>query len=116
MNDCIFCKIVAQQIPAKIVYEDELMVAFHDIQPAAPVHVLLIPKKHFASMNDAKGEDFSLLAHLFQVAPQLATQLGVATTGYRLVNNCGADAGQVVFHYHLHLLGGSKLASLGHHA
>lgn len=113
MSDCIFCKITAGHIPAKKVYEDDLVLAFHDIQPAAPVHILVIPKKHFASMNDAQAEDFPILAHLMQVAQQIAREQGIDQTGYRLVNNCGPDAGQVVFHYHLHVLGGSPLAALG---
>jgi histidine triad (HIT) family protein len=114
MSDCIFCKIVAKQIPAKIVYEDDQVVCFHDIQPVAPVHVLLIPKKHFASHHDVRDEDWPVIAHLHKIAQQIAIEQGIAHTGYRLVNNCGSDAGQVVFHYHLHLLGGSKLTSLGH--
>lgn len=113
MGDCIFCKIIEGQIPAKKVYEDEYALAFHDIQPVAPVHILIIPKKHFASMNEAQQEDFPLLGKLLQAAQQIAREQGVADTGYRLVNNCGAHAGQVVFHYHLHLLGGSPLAGLG---
>jgi histidine triad (HIT) family protein len=110
--DCIFCKIVAGQIPAKIVFENETILAFHDIQPVAPVHVLLIPKKHVATMNDFQADDIHLLADLHLAAQQVAQQLGVAERGYRLVNNCGSDGGQVVYHVHYHLLGGESIGPL----
>ncbi|MBI2818891.1 MAG: histidine triad nucleotide-binding protein [Acidobacteria bacterium] len=102
---CIFCKIVAKEIPAKIVYEDTACLAFHDINPQAPVHVLVIPRKHFASAGEAMEEDEPVLGHLHRVAAQLAEQLGL-TAGHRVVMNTGAAAGQSVFHAHLHLLGG----------
>jgi histidine triad (HIT) family protein len=113
MGDCIFCKIIEGTIPSKKVYEDDLVLAFHDIQPAAPVHILLIPKKHFASMNDATGEDWEIIGHLHKVAQQVAKEQGVDESGYRLVNNCGPNAGQIVFHLHYHLIAGAKLAPLG---
>lgn len=113
MSDCIFCKIVEGSIPSKKVYEDDQVLAFHDIQPAAPIHVLMIPKKHFASMNDAGEGDWELIGHIHKAAQQIAKELGVADSGYRLVNNCGPNAGQVVFHLHYHLLAGAKLAPLG---
>jgi len=110
--DCIFCKIVDGAIPAKKVYESDTVLAFNDINPAAPVHVLVIPKKHIASMEDAAGEDFALLADALQATQQIARELGVAESGYRIVNNCGKNGGQEVFHIHLHLLAGAKLAPL----
>jgi histidine triad (HIT) family protein len=114
MVNCIFCRIIEGQIPSKKVYEDDQVYVFHDIQPAAPVHLLLIPKKHIASMNDLTEEDGLMIGHLHHVAQLVAKQLGVAETGYRIVNNCGPDAGQVVFHLHFHLLAGSTLSPLGH--
>ncbi|HWP85188.1 MAG TPA: histidine triad nucleotide-binding protein [Terriglobia bacterium] len=102
---CIFCRIAAKKSPAKIVYEDDSCVAFHDINPQAPVHVLLIPRKHFASAGEAGEEDEKVLGHLHRVAAQLAEQLKL-TAGHRVVMNTGPAAGQSVFHAHLHLLGG----------
>jgi histidine triad (HIT) family protein len=102
---CIFCKIIAKQIPARIAYEDATCVAFHDINPQAPVHVLIIPRKHFVSAGEAAEADEPVLGHLHRVAAQLAAQLGLAE-GHRVVMNTGPAAGQSVFHVHLHLLGG----------
>ncbi|QHT60287.1 histidine triad nucleotide-binding protein [Paenibacillus lycopersici] len=110
--DCIFCKIVEGSIPSKKVFENERIVAFHDIQPAAPVHMLIIPKKHIPTMNDVTAEDDALIAELFAVARQIASELGIAESGYRLVNNVNGDGGQVVYHLHIHLLGGAKLNGL----
>lgn len=110
--DCIFCKIVARELPSNIVYEDEHVLGFHDIQPQAPVHLLFIPKKHIASMNDMGESDWPLLAELHKAAVRTAQQLGLSESGYRLINNCGKDAGQVVFHLHYHLLGGANLGPL----
>lgn len=110
--DCIFCKIIEGQIPSKKVYEDDKVLAFYDIQPAAPVHVLIIPKKHIASMNDVAAADWGLIGEVHHAAQQIAKQLGVADAGYRLINNCGKDSGQVVFHIHYHLLGGEELGPL----
>lgn len=110
MEDCIFCQIVEGKLPSKKVYEDDRIVAFHDIQPAAPVHVLIIPKNHVSSMNEV--EDFSQIADIHRVAVQLAKELGIDQSGYRLVNNCGREGGQIVFHLHYHLLGGAKLGPL----
>ncbi|MBC8080942.1 MAG: histidine triad nucleotide-binding protein [Gorillibacterium sp.] len=109
--DCIFCKIVNGDIPSNKIFEDEYVIAFHDIQPAAPVHALIIPKKHIASLKEIDDGDWDLIGHIHRVARQIAEPLGVSETGYRLVNNCGPDAGQVVFHLHYHLLGGKKLGS-----
>ena len=102
---CVFCKIVRGEAPARIIYEDASCVAFHDINPQAPVHILVIPRKHFASAGEAAAEDEALLGHLHRVAADLARQHGLAA-GHRVVMNTGAAAGQTVFHVHLHLLGG----------
>jgi histidine triad (HIT) family protein len=110
--DCIFCKIVKGELPSSKVYENDKVVAFHDIHPAAPKHVLVIPKKHIASMNEAAEEDRELLGELFLAAKHVARELGIAESGYRLINNCGPDGGQVVYHLHLHVLGGEKLGGL----
>lgn len=112
MENCLFCKIVEGTIPSNKVYEDEQFLVFHDIQPAAPVHVLIIPKKHIASANDLSGDDFALIGELHKVAQKVATELGVADRGYRLINNCGTDGEQTVHHIHYHLLGGRKLGAL----
>jgi histidine triad (HIT) family protein len=111
--DCIFCKIVAGQIPANKVYEDEQVLAFHDIQPKAPVHVLVIPKKHLVSVNDLHADDSAMLGHLFAAVQQVAAATGVAETGYRTLTNTGKNAGQVVPHLHFHVLGGKMLGDLG---
>lgn len=112
MNDpnCLFCKIAAGAIPAKIVHDDALCVAFEDINPKAPVHVLVIPKQHIATVNDCAAENEPMLGHLVTVAAAIARARGVAESGYRTVLNCNAAAGQSVFHVHLHLLGGRSLA------
>jgi histidine triad (HIT) family protein len=112
MMNCIFCKITAGTIPAKKVLETEHVIAFHDIQPAAPVHILLIPKKHISSMNDLTSEDAHLIGEIHLAAQQVAEQLGIRERGYRLINNCGAEGGQVVYHLHYHLLGGQKLGPI----
>jgi histidine triad (HIT) family protein len=108
--DCLFCKIVAGQIPAKKVYEDPLCVGFADINPQAPVHVLFVPRRHLPTLNDATIEDRELLGHLVTSAAKVAHDNALADSGYRLVLNCNRDAGQTVFHIHLHLLGGRRLA------
>ncbi|MCC7118579.1 MAG: histidine triad nucleotide-binding protein [Anaerolineales bacterium] len=112
MNDCIFCKIIAGEIPSSQVYRDERVTAFRDIQPAAPTHLLIVPNKHLDSVNQMTAEDAPLLGHLFFVAKQLAAQEGLAESGYRLIVNTGAGAGQTVFHLHLHLLGGKPMSHL----
>ncbi|MBI4211519.1 MAG: histidine triad nucleotide-binding protein [Deltaproteobacteria bacterium] len=113
MNDCLFCKIVAGQIPAAKVYEDDLVLAFNDIHPAAPTHMLIIPKEHFPSLQDIPQGKLPVIASLFAAAQKLAETTGIAKTGYRTLINTGPDSGQVVFHVHLHLLGGRKLGKLG---
>ena len=107
--DCLFCKIVAGQIPSTKVYEDELVFAFRDIAPQAPTHILVIPKSHIASVNDVTAENSAVVAHIFQVIPQIAAAEGL-TNGYRVVSNCGPDAGQTVQHLHFHILGGKELS------
>lgn len=110
MADCLFCKIAAKQIPASIVYEDAELVAFKDIAPQAPVHVLIVPKAHLPGLNDLEEGHAALVGRIPVLAAKLARDLGVAEGGYRLVTNCGPDAGQTVFHLHTHLLGGTVLA------
>lgn len=110
MNDCLFCKIAAGEIPSTKVYEDEQVLAFRDIAPQAPVHVLVIPKKHVSGWYDAKDEDDALLAHLMRVAADVAKMEGIVDSGFRVVSNCGADAQQTVRHLHLHVLGGRTMA------
>jgi histidine triad (HIT) family protein len=110
--DCIFCKIADGTIPSRKVYEDERILVFHDIQPQAPVHLLVIPKKHIASLEEASPEDAVLLGQLMLAAQKAARDAGVAPDGYRVVTNIGPHAGQLVFHLHLHVLGGEKLAAL----
>ena len=107
--DCIFCKIIAGEIPSQKVYEDETVYAFKDINPMAPVHVLIVPKQHIASVNEVTAENSAVIAHIYEVASQLAKELDVAEDGYRIVTNCGKNAGQTVFHLHFHLLGGTPL-------
>jgi len=106
---CLFCRIVAGEIPAKRVYEDEHVVAFEDINPQAPVHVLLLPKRHVATLNDLQEGDDQLVGNLVRRAAAIANEHGLAAGGYRTVFNCNSDAGQTVFHIHLHLLGGRRM-------
>ena len=110
MPDCLFCKIVAGDIPASIVHRDEHFVAFKDINPQAPLHVLIIPRRHIASLNDLSPEDDDLVGEMVRRAAAIAREHGVADRGYRTVFNCNADAGQSVFHIHLHVLGGRGLS------
>jgi histidine triad (HIT) family protein len=110
MDDCIFCKIAAGEIPSDTVYEDEEMICFRDLEPQAPVHVLIIPKRHYESLDDAAGnpESAGLIGRITMKVPEIAAQLGLAN-GYRLVNNCGEDGLQTVKHLHFHLLGKRKM-------
>ncbi|MCU0225470.1 MAG: histidine triad nucleotide-binding protein [Acidobacteria bacterium] len=112
MNDpnCLFCKIVDGKIPAKIVHDDALCVAFEDLNPQAPVHVLVVPRKHVATTNDLLPEDEPMVGHLVTVAAEIAKARGVDGSGYRTALNCNRGAGQSVFHLHLHLLGGRSFA------
>ncbi|ODA42593.1 HIT family hydrolase [Desulfosporosinus sp. BG] len=109
MSDCIFCKIARREIPSEIVYEDDAIIAFKDIQPLAPVHLVVIPKSHLRSLNDVTSEYEALMGHLLGVIRRLASEFGVAESGYRVVTNTGTDGGQVVGHLHFHLLGGQAL-------
>ncbi len=109
MSACLFCRIVKREIPAKIVFEDEQVLAFDDIHPQAPVHTLVIPKKHLATAAEAQVDDVPLLGHLMKIGNQVARDKGVAESGYRFVVNTGAHGGQTVFHLHLHLLGGRHM-------
>ena len=107
--NCIFCKIVSGDIPSTKVYEDELVYAFRDINPQAPTHILVIPKAHIPSVDGITAENSAVVAHIFEVIPQIAKAENL-TDGYRVVSNCGADAGQTVQHLHFHILGGKTLA------
>ncbi|QXM06198.1 histidine triad nucleotide-binding protein [Crassaminicella indica] len=108
MKDCIFCKIIAKEIPSKVVYEDDYIMAFHDIEPQAPTHVVIIPKEHIASLNDLSDEHNNLIGHIFLSIKNIANTLGLKE-GYRVVSNCGDLGGQTVDHIHFHLLGGRQL-------
>lgn len=112
-NDCIFCKIVEGQIPSEKIYEDDQIIAFNDINPAAPVHFLVIPKMHIATLDDVSGEHEHLLGRMLCVASRLAREKGVADDGYRQVINCKRAGGQVVFHIHVHILGGRPMGRMG---
>jgi len=109
-TDCLFCRIARKEIPSKVVHEDDRALAFEDINPKAPVHILVIPRKHIPTINELSQEDNSLVGHLVQVARAIAAEKGISEGGYRLVFNCRADAGQEVYHVHLHLLGGRKFS------
>lgn len=109
MPTCVFCKIVAGESPAKIVFQDEQVTAFYDIHPAAPVHILITPNRHIASVNQLMDEDEALMGRLFTTAKRIAAQEGIAESGYRLIVNTNAHGGQTVFHLHMHLLGGSRM-------
>ena len=108
MNDCLFCKIIAGEIPSTKVYEDDKVYAFRDINPQAPVHVLVLPKEHMDSANAITAENVGNVAAVFEAIPKIAAAEGLSS-GYRVINNCGADAGQTVMHIHFHLIGGRKL-------
>lgn len=107
--DCIFCKIVRGEMPYSKVYEDDKVLAFNDIDPQAPVHVLVIPKKHYDSILDIKDDEMDIVAHIHKIINKIAKEKGIDKTGFRIVNNCGEDANQVVKHIHYHILGGKKL-------
>ena len=109
MTNCLFCKIIAGDIPSTKVYEDETILAFRDIAQQAPTHILVIPKAHIGSVADVSAENSAVIAHIFEVIPAIAKAEGLEN-GYRVVSNCGDDAGQTVHHLHFHILGGKKLA------
>lgn len=110
MSDCLFCGIVEGTIKANIVFQNDLVVAFKDIGPKAPVHILIIPRKHIVGVLDVTAEDGAVIAEIFQVAARLARELGIADSGFRVVVNSGRDSGQSVFHLHYHLLGGRQMS------
>jgi histidine triad (HIT) family protein len=109
MDDCLFCKIVNRQIPASVVYEDERVLAFNDINPQAPTHVLIVPKRHIASLNEIGVEDDQIVGEIVRRAVALARERGISESGFRTVFNTNRAAGQTVFHIHLHLLGGRPM-------
>jgi histidine triad (HIT) family protein len=110
MADCLFCKIVTREIPASIVYEDDRVLAFNDINPQAPTHVLVVPKRHIESLNELAAGDDGIVGEVVRRAAAIAKDRGISTGGYRTVFNTNRDAGQTVFHIHLHLLGGRRMA------
>ncbi len=112
-EETIFSKIIRKEIPADIVYEDDSVLAFRDIAPQAPVHILIIPKQLIPTVNDVKPEDEQVLGHMFVVAAQLARDNGIDADGYRLTVNCNSEGGQVVFHLHMHLMGGRRMQRMG---
>ena len=109
MSDCLFCNIINKEIPSDFIYESDSVLAFNDINPQAPTHVLIIPRKHIATLNDLKSEDRELVGEMHMVAQQIAGERNLSESGYRTVFNCNDTAGQTVFHIHLHLLGGRNL-------
>ncbi|HEY8803669.1 MAG TPA: histidine triad nucleotide-binding protein [Clostridium sp.] len=106
---CIFCKIIKKQIPCEMVYEDDKVIAFNDISPEAPIHVIIIPKQHIASLNSLKQDEAEIIGYIFIVAKEIVKTLGIDESGYRIVSNCGEQGGQTVQHLHFHLLGGRML-------
>lgn len=109
--NCIFCGIINGDIPSTTVYEDDMIKAFRDIEPQAPVHIIIMPKKHITSTNEIGADEAKYVAHIFETIPQIAKQEGIAESGYRIINNCGSDGGQTVGHLHFHLLGGRDLGA-----
>jgi histidine triad (HIT) family protein len=109
MNECIFCKIASGEMDATVVYKDEQVTAFRDINPVAPTHILVIPNRHIASTNEVTDQDEQLLGHMLAVVKPISEQEGIAESGYRLIINTGPDANQVVFHLHLHIIGGQHM-------
>ncbi len=110
MSDCIFCKIIKGEIPCQAVYEDDLIFAFDDINPQAPVHTLIIPKQHYVSLKDIPEEKMGFISHLMSTARDIAEKKGISESGFRIVLNTGRDSGQDVFHIHFHLLGGRRMS------
>lgn len=108
MSDCIFCKIANREI-GSLIYEDELVAAFNDLNPQAPVHILVVPKEHISTLNELNEKNASLVGHMALVASKLAKEKGLEESGYRILMNCNGDAGQTVFHIHMHVLGGKRL-------
>lgn len=109
MSDCIFCKIANGEVPTNLVYEDELVAAFNDLNPIAPIHILIVPKAHISSALELDSSNSGVVAHIFETAGKIARDMGFADDGFRIINNCGRDGGQTVGHLHFHLLAGKKL-------
>ncbi|MFQ3573153.1 MAG: histidine triad nucleotide-binding protein [Thermodesulfovibrionales bacterium] len=109
MNNCIFCKIVQKEIPSKIVHEDDKVLAFEDINPQAPIHILVIPKKHIPTIFDCAEDDYLLISHIYKVINKIASDKGIVQRGFRVVTNCNAEAGQTVYHIHFHIFGGRHM-------
>ena len=109
---CVFCKIVKGELPAKVVYEDELVMAFHDINPQAPIHILIIPKEHIPTVNDIEEKHERLIGHIFVVAKKIAKELGVSEKGYRILINCNKDAEQGIYRIHFHFFAGKPLGPM----
>ena len=109
MEDCIFCKIIKKEIPSSIFYEDEDVLAFNDINPLAPIHILVIPKKHITSLAHMEKEDYKLISKIYEIIDKISIEKGIKKEGYRVVVNCGENGGQEVKHLHFHILGGKKL-------
>lgn len=109
MEDCLFCKIIKGEVPSKKVYEDEYVYAFHDIEPTAPVHILVIPKNHISTLNDVNSENSAVISKIYEAIAKIAKQEGIDKDGYRVVSNCNKMAGQTVFHIHFHLIGGREM-------
>lgn len=109
MEDCLFCKIIKGEIPSNKVYEDEYVYAFKDIEPVAPIHILVVPKKHISSLNEIEGDDEILIGKIHMAIAKIAKKLGVDKEGYRIINNCGKNAGQTVLHLHFHLIAGVNM-------
>ncbi len=112
MEECIFCKIASKEIPSKIVYEDEMVIAFEDLNPVAPVHILVVPKKHMQDILDLAEEDMKYIVAVTTAIQKIARQKGIAETGFRVVNNCGEHGGQTVKHVHFHIIGGEMLGDM----
>lgn len=110
--DCVFCGIIDGTLPSKKCFENDMVLGFHDIHPVAPVHVLLIPKKHIPTMNDVTSDDLIYISEIHRVAQVVAKELGISESGYQLVNSCNENGGQVIYHLHYHLIGGEKLRPL----
>lgn len=110
--DCLFCKIIDGEIPSDKVYEDDMLLAFRDINPQAPQHIVIIPKTHIASANDIDAENIKYVSSIWEKIPHIAKQVGIFENGYRVVNNCGKDGGQTVGHLHFHLMGGKQFTDL----
>lgn len=113
MNNCLFCQIIKKEIPAEIIFENDLLIIFKDIHPKAPIHFLIVPKKHLSSVNELNEEDRQIISEVFLQAKKIAKINKISEKGYRLIVNTGPDSGQIIFHIHWHLLAGRKLIGMG---